>query len=84
MSLQSLKVSARLAKNIDRERVIACRDVLDEIKAILEKEYESLISKQQADENFVHPAWSERQARNIGEQIALKNIIDLITIKEGR
>lgn len=80
--MSDVKFASRLTNAIKRERLLECRDVLDSIREIIERDYQSSISAMQKEENFAYGAWSELQARYIGEQIALKNLINLLTVKD--
>ena len=61
-----------------RKRIESSKDVLDRLKVMLEIELESSVKEASSEENFSMPSWSEYQASKLGEQRALRAVIDLL------
>lgn len=80
--MNDVKFSNRLVKTIGKERLAEVRDVIDQIRDLIKTDYETSITRMQSDDNFISSAWAEQQARYIGEQKALKNLIELLLVKD--
>jgi hypothetical protein len=70
-----MRTTSRLVKKVGHERLLAVRDVLQDIQTILKNDLESLYA-----EMLQEPSgeWVYRQAMLIGQVKATKNLITLI------
>ncbi len=69
--------AVRIVKQLGEERINACRDVLDEIKEILEKDL-NLVYKSLLDVDVTNSDWPYTQAIKVGEAKSLQNLIEMI------
>lgn len=63
-------------KDARRKEILAYRNAFDELKKLLEEEFEETVP------DYDNPSWSHKQADVNGANRKLQQIINLITIKE--
>jgi hypothetical protein len=74
-----MKVVSRLSKKISKDRILEAKDVLDEVRELLQKDLEGLYVEMMKETG---EDWCMRQAKLVGQAKATKNLISLITIGE--
>jgi len=65
-----------------KKRVAYSSDVLDRLRAILEKDLAASIKEAAKEENYSLPSWSCYQADKLGEQRTLRKVIDILPKQE--
>lgn len=81
------KVSTRWLKHLKdaeakedfKRRVLNCNDIWEVLDTIVEEEMDASLKKMRGDTSFDAPAWSEKQAFELGFQKGLELIKGLIT-----
>lgn len=77
----NLKWTKGLDKEQQEEMKIALKEarlVIERLKVILQEELDVSVVDMAKKDNFFMPAWPEYQASKLGEQRALRKVIELI------
>lgn len=75
------RISSRFKKRVSKEEVLAAREVLKAVKTILEEDLQTSLKTMAKADNYELPAWSEKLADQLGYQRALREVVELISIK---
>lgn len=86
MSKDRSKFSIRWLKGVSgaenkgevKRRVLNCVDIWDKLNRIIQEDEEQSIRKMRAESSFDSPAWSEKQAYELGFQAGLDRIKKVI------
>jgi len=78
MNLKWFKGLSKQQEQELRGDLVLARPSFARLRVLLENELEASISEMGNKDNFFMPAWSEYQANKLGEQKALRKLINLI------
>ena len=73
-------MTSRLAKKVGKDRLLAVKDVLNDVEELLQGDLDSLYAEMTKEPD--QGDWATRQAILIGEVKSTKNLIKLIHIGE--
>ena len=76
MNVRWLKNTPSANKNARRKEILSYRNAFDELRKLLEEDLEEFVP------DYEVPSWSHKQADVNGANRKVRQIIDLITIKD--
>lgn len=78
MNLKITKGLENQRKKEIKEAWIASHTIRERLREVLAEELDEIIREASRKSTFEKPAWSEYQAYNLGEQEALRKIINIL------
>lgn len=82
MKSRWLKTCTESEKAAVKKQIKQATPVLDRLAVLLTKDLDSSLRSMASRENFNSPAWEDKIAHYLGEQTALRSIIELINLEE--